>query len=100
VLRRIARLADGLIPLGDPTAALPVLHQYLREAGRDPGTFGLTMRVAAGPGGPAAWVEAARKAQTLGATQLMLSTPPDVQGPAILPRLIEAKRALESELGT
>jgi probable F420-dependent oxidoreductase len=100
VLRRMARLADGWIPLGDPTPAIPVLHQYLREAGRDPGTFGLTARVAAGPGGPGAWVEAATQAKALGATQLTLSTPPDIQGAAILPRLIEAKRALESELGT
>jgi probable F420-dependent oxidoreductase len=98
VLRRVAKLADGWVPMGDPTEAVPRIKQYLQEAGRDPGTFGLTGRVIAGPGGPSAWIESAKKLQALGATHLNLAAPPDVQGAAILERLIEAKQALAAEL--
>src|SRR5579884_2494183 len=47
MLRRAARLADGWVPLGDPTEAMPRLRQYLKDAGRDPAAFGLTARVTA-----------------------------------------------------
>ncbi len=97
VLRRVAKLADGWVPLGDPTEAMPLLRQYLTEAGRDPGAFGLTGRVIAGPSG---WVESAKKLQSIGATHLTLGVPPDVQGPAIIERLLEAKRVLASEVGS
>jgi probable F420-dependent oxidoreductase len=95
VLRRVAKLADGWVPLGDPTEAMPVLRQYLGEAGRDAGAFGLTGRVIAGPTG---WIESAKKLQALGATHLTLGVPPDVQGPAALERLLDAKRVLTAEL--
>ncbi len=97
VLRRVAKLADGWVPLGDPTEAMPLLVQYLIDAGRDPGSFGLTGRVIAGPDG---WIELAKKLQALGATHLTLGAPPDVQGPAIVERLLDAKRVLGAELGS
>jgi len=100
VLRRAARLADGFIPLTDPFEIMPKLREYLHEAGRDAAQFGFAARVVAGPGGPEAWIEAARKLQALGATQLGLSAPPDVQGAAALERLIEAHDALAAALGT
>jgi probable F420-dependent oxidoreductase len=99
VLRRVAKLADGWFPLGDPTEAMPRLKQYLGEAGREPDGFGFTARVTAGPGGPDAWIESARKLQALGATHLNLGTPPDLQGDAALKRLIEARQALADGLG-
>lgn len=99
VLRRAARLADGFIPLGDPAEVLPRVQGYVREAGRDPSQFALVGRLVAGPGGKAAWVEAARKLQQLGATQLGVSAPPDVQGAAALERLVEARKALGEEFG-
>jgi probable F420-dependent oxidoreductase len=99
VLRRAARLADGWIPLGDPTDVVPRLKELLAEAGRDASTFGLTMRVMVGPGGPEAWIEAARKAKALGATYLTLSPPPDVTGHAVLDRLLEARQTLAGALG-
>ena len=99
VLRRAARLADGWVPMGDPTEVVPKLREMVIAAGRDPVTFGLTARVMVGPGGPAAWVEAAKRAQALGATYLTLSTPPDVAGGAVLERLIEARNVLAQELG-
>ncbi|HEV7664363.1 MAG TPA: LLM class F420-dependent oxidoreductase [Chloroflexota bacterium] len=98
VLRRVARVADGWIPLGDPTEALPRLRQYLTEAGRDPASFGLTARLILGQGGPEAWLETARGIQTLGATHLTLTTPPEVHGEAALKLLLEGRTALSSGL--
>ena len=98
VLRRAAALADGFIPLGDPAVFFPKVQGYLREAGRDHASFGFTGRLVAGPGGPSAWIGAARQLQALGATHISLAAPPDLQGSAALERLIEARRALSSEL--
>jgi probable F420-dependent oxidoreductase len=98
VLRRVARLGDGWFPISDPTAAWPKVQQYAREAGRDPESIGFTGRVMAGPGGPGAWVESAKKLQALGATHLALGTPPDVQGEDVLKRLLEARQVLGAEL--
>jgi probable F420-dependent oxidoreductase len=99
VLRRAARLADGFIPLGDPAEVIPTVQQYVREAGRDPNGFGLAGRVAAGPGGPEAWIEAGRKLQSLGVSQIAISPPPDLHGDAALKRTIEARDALATGLG-
>lgn len=98
-LRRAARLADGFIPLGDPAAVFPRIQGFLREAGRDPAGFEFVGRVTAGAEGPSAWIEAARKLQGLGATQLGLTAPPDLQGSAALGRLLEAKQVLANEFG-
>jgi probable F420-dependent oxidoreductase len=98
VLRRVARVGDGFIPLGDPAEIMPRLRQYLTEAGRDPSSFGLTGRVIAVSDGPEAWLQQARALQALGATHLGLSAPPDLAGPASLERIIEAKQALERAL--
>jgi len=100
VLRRAAELADGFTPLSDPAVVFPKVQGYLREAGRDPSTFGFAGRVVAGPDGPAAWIEAARRLEGLGATQIALSAPPDLQGDAALRRIIEARQALATELGS
>lgn len=100
VLRRAARLADGFIPLGDPAGVVPKVRKYALEAGRDIEVFRFAGRVVAGPGGPAAWIQAARGLQALGVTHLRLSAPPDLQGPAALERLIEARQVLGSEFGS
>jgi probable F420-dependent oxidoreductase len=100
VLRRVARVGDGWTPMTDPTEPMGRIKQYLAEVGRDPASFGLSAAVVAGPGGPDAWVEAGRKLQQVGATYLTLRVPPDVPPSETLPRLIEAKNALASELGS
>jgi hypothetical protein len=100
VLRRAAALADGFIPLGDPAVFFPKVQAYLRDAGRDQSSFGFTGRLVAGPGGPSAWVEAAQQLQALGATHISISAPPDLQGDSALGRLLEARHALEAELGS
>jgi probable F420-dependent oxidoreductase len=100
VLRRAAELADGFLPLSDPNEVLPKVQGYLRDAGRDPSTFGFSGRVAAGPGGPVAWIESARKLEALGVTQLGITAPPDLAPAASLERMIEARNALADELGS
>ncbi|HET7770693.1 MAG TPA: LLM class F420-dependent oxidoreductase [Chloroflexota bacterium] len=48
-LRRIARLADGWVPLGQSdqqlAPSLVRLRRYLERAGRDPATFGLRLQI-------------------------------------------------------
>ena len=49
ILRRTARLADGWFPLGRPDEKMEQtiqrLKNYLREAGRDPNTFGIEAQI-------------------------------------------------------
>jgi alkanesulfonate monooxygenase SsuD/methylene tetrahydromethanopterin reductase-like flavin-dependent oxidoreductase (luciferase family) len=87
LLRRLARHADGWMPLlppaEDPEAAVARLRAVLKEEGRDPAAFGLDARIRA-TGEPADWVRAARRWQALGATHLCLNsvvrgTPPSAQ---------------------
>ncbi len=99
VLRRAARLADGWTPMGDPEPVLPDLRRYVEEAGRDPATFGLTMRVILLDDGPEAWRAQARRAQSLGATELTLAAPPMASPADGLKRLVEAREVLAAELG-
>jgi probable F420-dependent oxidoreductase len=99
VLHRVARLADGWICNGDPAEPMQRLRRYLEQEGRDPGTFGLTARVTAGPDGAAAWVEAGRHMQAAGATHIGVGVPADLTGRDALERLIEARRVLSEALG-
>lgn len=94
VLRRVARLADGWIPMGDPTEPMTRIRRFLAEEGRDPASFLLTGRLAAGPEGPDAWVKAARDLQALGATHVSIGAPPDLAAAEGLKRLLEARNAL------
>jgi hypothetical protein len=50
------------------------LRQYLREAGRDPATFGIDGRLPLGTDGPAESVARAQAWQALGATHLAVNT--------------------------
>jgi probable F420-dependent oxidoreductase len=73
-LRRAARIADGWqseLSLG-PAAETNVrrLRGYLRDAGRDPGAFGIAAEVGPGPDG----VREARGWETLGATHMSVTT--------------------------
>ena len=77
LLRRLARHADGWMPLLPPAedaeAAVARLRAVLKEEGRDPLAFGLDARIRA-TGEPADWVRAARRWQALGATHLCLNS--------------------------
>jgi probable F420-dependent oxidoreductase len=78
VLQRAARLADGWFPQFQPAPQademVKRLRQYLREAGRDPATFGIDGRISLGTDGPVEWVARAQAWHTLGATHLAVNT--------------------------
>src|SRR5579859_7518924 len=78
LLRRTARLADGWFPLGSPDDHMQQtfarLHQYMREAGRDPATLGIQAQVNANAGNLDTWLQQTNQWQALGATHICLNT--------------------------
>jgi probable F420-dependent oxidoreductase len=105
-LRRIARLADGWMPMarasGDVGELTARMRGYLEEAGRAPSALGIQVGVGgAGQAEPGQWVAAARRWAAAGATHLTLGGSPDsgVTAAQRLDRAVEIKRVLELELG-
>ena len=98
-LRRVARLADGWMSLGDPTLDLPRLRQFMQEAGRDPGQLMVRGPLVVGDGGKTAWIDAGRKLQAAGVTHINVTVAPDVALEQGLPRIIEARQVLAEALG-
>ena len=101
VLRRVARLADGWMPLlqptEDPEKAMARLRALLLDAGRDPGSFGLDARIRA-TGGPTDWVAAAQRWRVLGATHLCLNAGRGIPAARQLEIAIEMKQVLTGVL--
>jgi probable F420-dependent oxidoreductase len=101
VLRRVARLADGWMPLLQPVEdaekAVARLRALLVEAGRDPASFGLDARIRA-TGGPADWVAAAQRWRSLGATHLCVSVGRGIPAMQQLETAIRMKQALAGVL--
>jgi probable F420-dependent oxidoreductase len=97
-LRRVARLADGWMPLGDPTPDLPRLHEYMKEAGRDPRALMVRGPIVADDRGKAAWTEAAQKLQASGVTHINIVAPPNVAPMQALPRIVEVRNAVVAAL--
>jgi probable F420-dependent oxidoreductase len=77
-VRRAARIADGYLPLrpleGGWEATVDKLHGWLREAGRDPATFGLEGRLDAGTGTPDDWRQTVEMWRRFGASHLSVGT--------------------------
>lgn len=75
-LRRVASLADGWcpnIPLGDEGQAIvDLVHQYARDAGRDPATLPLEGRVHLSGKNEDEWATDVRQWQELGATSIIV----------------------------
>ena len=97
-LRRVARLADGWMSLGDPLPDIPRLQQYMREAGRDPST--LKVR------GPLVvdddlkgTIERGRKLAAGGVSHINIVAPPDRDPRAALPTIVATRKALAETLG-
>ncbi len=78
VLRRIARLGDGWMPLyrtaESARSSLEMLRRFIAEAGRDPGQVGLEPRIHHDAGDPHAWETLVRDWQAAGATHLSFNT--------------------------
>jgi len=99
VLRRVARLADGWMTIGDFLPHIPRFQQYLRDAGRDPAGFPIRGSLVAGEGGPEAWATTARGYQAAGVTHITIGAPPALIPPQALERVVEARAALVRALG-
>ncbi|MGH6954550.1 MAG: LLM class F420-dependent oxidoreductase, partial [Alphaproteobacteria bacterium] len=78
VLRRVARMGDGWIPLFAPDdagrAEVEKMRGYARAAGRDSSTIGLESWVTIADKPPATWLDEARAWRALGATHLSVNT--------------------------
>jgi probable F420-dependent oxidoreductase len=79
-VKRATRIADGYLPLapinGQGTFAETVekVHGWLREAGRDPATFGIESRLNAGTGTPDDWRKVVEEWRGLGASHMSVAT--------------------------
>lgn len=77
-MRRIARLADGwlpLFPLDDAgMATIARVRRYTKEAGRDPSTLGMEGRISLTGTTPDEWVAQVQGWQEAGATHLAVGT--------------------------
>ena len=103
-IKRAARIADGFIPLApiagtsgwDETVAK--LHCWLREAGREPSSFGIEARMSAGTGTPDDWRRALKTWQRLGASHLGVATSGGglVGADAHIQRLREVRAVLDA----
>lgn len=78
VLRRVARLGDGWLPLLRPDdkgrALIEKMWSYAREAGRDPSSIGIQSRVQIDNRPPEEWVKEVTKWKDLGATEISVTT--------------------------
>jgi alkanesulfonate monooxygenase SsuD/methylene tetrahydromethanopterin reductase-like flavin-dependent oxidoreductase (luciferase family) len=77
-IKRAAQMADGYFPQrpleGGWPATMDKVRGWLREAGRDPASFGIDARIQAGKGTPDDWHKQAEDWRALGATHLTINT--------------------------
>jgi probable F420-dependent oxidoreductase len=78
VIQRVARIGDGWFPQFPPDPqgqeTIARLHQYAREAGRDPASIGIEGRISIGKRAPDDWRKEAEAWERLGATHLSVNT--------------------------
>lgn len=74
VLRRVARLADGWCPSFSPgpdaRTTIDRVHQYAREAGRDPSSLKMEVRLRLANKNPEQWLEEIKAWEAIGADRL------------------------------
>jgi probable F420-dependent oxidoreductase len=99
VLRRVARLADGWMTIGDFLPHVPKFQQYLRDAGRDPAGFPIRGSLVAGDGGAETWAATARRYQAAGVTHITIGAPPALTPTQTLERVSEARSAIAKARG-
>ena len=93
LLRRVARLADGWMPVVDPVPHLDELRGYIREAGRDPSAVAVAGRITAA-GEPEAWVAEAARLRDGGVTDLTISAPAGAAPQEGLAAMLAARAAI------
>lgn len=96
-LRRVARIADGWMSLGDPLPDIPRLQQFMREAGRDPAQLKVRGPLVVGDDMKAV-ADRGRAMAAAGVTHLNLVAPPDRDPRAALPGIVAARKALAQSL--
>jgi probable F420-dependent oxidoreductase len=78
VIQRVARIGDGWFPQFAPDSqgqeTIARLHQYAREAGRDPASIGIEGRISVALRQPDDWRKDAEAWERLGATHLSVNT--------------------------
>ena len=99
LLRRVARIGDGWIPLTDPVEPLTRLRRYVEEEGRDFSTFQVSGRLMAGERDPRAWVEHVRRLHDAGINDMEMFPGRGLVGGAAAERLLEARKVLFEEFG-
>jgi len=101
-VKRATRIADGYLPLspidgkGTYAETMERVHGWLREAGRDPSTFGVEPRVNASTGTPDDWRKVVEEWRALGASHIHVATSGGglVGADAHIQRLREAREVL------
>ncbi len=77
-LCRLAKFGDGWFPLVGPDekcrAMIEKLHDYAKEAGRDPHKIGIEGRISYGQGAPETWMRDLQAWKSLGATHASFNT--------------------------
>jgi probable F420-dependent oxidoreductase len=103
LMRRVARLADGwmpMLPVSRAPEVLSKLHAMLEDEGRDPASFGLQVNVEIERGEPKELAAAARTWQSLGATHLGVRSRYKGIAPMVaLKNAAETKKRIEDGLG-
>jgi probable F420-dependent oxidoreductase len=101
-IKRAAELADGYFPQrpleGGWPATMDKIRGWLKDAGRDPATFGIEARLNANAGTPDEWRKVVEEWRDLGATHLSINTMgAGLHGPdAHVERLRQALPAVQS----
>jgi probable F420-dependent oxidoreductase len=99
ILRRIARLGDGWIPLVDPIEPLKTLRQFVEEEGKNPSAFPVSGRLMAGQTEPREWVERVKRLHDVGIDDIEIFPGRGLQGPEAATRLLEVRKVLQGEFG-
>ena len=98
VLRRVARLADGWMTIGNFLPHVARFQQYLRDDGRDPTNFPIRGSLIASDDGPEAWIKIASAYRDVGVTHITISVPPGLASETGLRRVVEAREILVEAL--
>lgn len=98
LLRRVARLGDGWMPIADPSASIAALHRYAGEAGRDPACLGIAARIPAGASAADLESAAAQAARLrlAGATEITLTPPADSSAPEGVAAMLATKAVIDA----
>jgi len=94
LLRRVARLGDGWLPVVDPTEHVQQLHELAREAGRDPAALEIVARIGTGPAAPPDPAAEVARLRAGGVTDVTLSPPPGSSPQEGLAAMLAAKDAV------